>query len=102
MLPKRVATRRQFLRQPTVAVDGDGRLEAGCGKFHPNRIGVIALVREQYFDAVAGHPEQRAKALLVVPLARRQDEAEGSAVSIAPGGKLGGKAAARPPKPLGL
>lgn len=84
-----------------VALGGDDRFDAGCGKLCANSVGVIALVGEQCFDAVAEHPEQRAKALHIVRLARRQDEAERPAVSIAAGVELGGEAAARPAEPLG-
>lgn len=78
----------------TIALGGDDRLDTGCGKLRANGVGVIALVGEQCFDAVAEHAEQRAKALQVVGLAWRQDEAERAAVSIAAGVELGSEAAA--------
>lgn len=77
-------------------------LHAGCGKFGADGVGVIALVGEQRFDPVAEHPEQRAKALHVVRLARRQDEAERPDLSVVASVEFGGEAAARAAKPLGL
>ena len=57
---------------------------------------------QQRLDPVGQHPEQRAKALDIVRLARRQDKAERPTVSVAAGVELGGEAAARPAKPPGL
>ena len=85
-----------------VALGGDDRLDARCCDFRADGVGVIALVDEQRVDPVAEHPEQRAKALHVVRLARCQDEAERSALSVAAGVELGGEAAARPAEPPGL
>lgn len=85
-----------------IAFGGDTRLDAGCGKFRLDGIGVVTLVGKQCLDTLAEHPEQRAEALDVVRLARRQDKAERSAASVATGMEFGGEAAARPAKPLGL
>ena len=85
-----------------VALGGDDRLDASGGDFRADGVGVIALIGKQRLDPVAEHPEQRTKSLDIVRLTRRQDEAERSALSVAAGVELGGKAAARPAKPLGL
>ena len=89
-------------RYAPIALGRDDRLDAGGGKLRTDGVGVITFVGEQRVDPVAKHPEQRAEALHVVRLARRQDEAERPTVSIAAGVELGGEAAARPAKPLGL
>ena len=85
-----------------VALGGNDRLDTGCGKLCADGVGVVALIREQRVDAVAEHSEQRTKALHVVCLTRRQDEAERPTMSVAAGVELGGEAATRPAKPLGL
>jgi hypothetical protein len=85
-----------------IALGRDDCLDAGCGELCADCVCVVALVGEQRLDPVAEHPEQRAEALHIVRLSRRQDEAERSAVPVAAGVQLGGEATARPAKPLGL
>ena len=85
-----------------IAFGGDDHLDAGCGKFCVDGVGIIALVGEQCLDAVTEHPELRAETLHVVCLTRRQDEAERPTMPIAAGVQFGGEADARPARPLGL
>ena len=85
-----------------IALGGNDRFNTCRGKFRADGICIIALVGEKCVDAIAEHSEQRAEALHIVGLARRQDEAKRSPVSIAAGVELGGEAAARPAKTLGL
>ena len=53
-------------------------------------------VSEQRFDPVVEHPEQRTKAVHVMRLAWRQDEAERTSVAIAADVEFGSEPAARP------
>ena len=85
-----------------VALGRDDRLDTGRLDFLADRVGVIAFVRKQGFDLVFQHPEQRTKAVHVMRLAWRQDEAERPAAPVTSGVELGGEAAARPAKLLVL
>ena len=67
-----------------------------------NGVGIIALVRQQRFDLVGDHPQQRREALDVVCLSARQDEAERAAFGIASGVEFGAEATARSAKRLGF
>ena len=65
-------------------------------------VGVVAAVGEQGMDPIGDHAEQRAEALHIMLLPRRQHEAERTAFRITPGVELGSEAAARSAKRLGL
>lgn len=80
----------------------DHRLDA-CGlDLLADRVGIISPIRQEGLDPVCYHAEQRGEALHVVGLPRCQHEAEGEASGIAPRVELGGEAAARSAKRLGL
>jgi len=83
-----------------IALGRNDRFDTRGGKLRADGICVVAFVGEQRFDAVAEHPEQRAKALHIVRLPRCQDEAERPSVSIAARVEFCGEAAARPAKAL--
>src|SRR5690606_34845827 len=85
----------------SVAFRGDDSLNARAGNLVANGIRIIAPVGEEGLDPVGNHPEQGCKALSVVRLPGRQDEAERSPLRIASGMELGGEAAARSAKRLG-
>lgn len=89
-------------RVAPVAFRGDDRLDLGSGDLFADGIGVIALVCKERLDPVGNHSEQWRKALRVVRLPGRQDEAERAAFRIAAGMEFGGEAAARSAKRLGL
>lgn len=89
-------------RIATVAPSRDYGLDVYAGQGVANRVAVIALIREQSVDPVSDHAYQRAEALRIVRLARRQDEGERATSDIAAGVEFGGKAAARSAKRLGL
>jgi hypothetical protein len=115
-LSYRVATRRQFVesveepldlvspfvlgfvvrdRVAPVALCRDNGLDVGAGDLFANGVGIITLIGKERLDPVGNHPEQWRKALDVMRLPGRQDEAERAAFRIAPGMELGGEAAAR-------
>lgn len=77
-------------------------LGASNGDLGADRIGIITPIGKQRVDAIGDHPEQGAKALDVVCLSGRQDEAERPTLGVTSGVELGGEAAARPAKRLGL
>lgn len=67
-----------------------------------NGVGVVTLVGEESLDPIGDHAEQGRKALGIVRLPGRQDEAERSTFRIAAGMELSGEAAARSTKRLGF
>lgn len=89
-------------RLTSVALCRNDGFDVGLGDLFANGISVITLVGEKRLDPVGDHPEQRRKALNVMRLSGGQDEAERAAFRIASGMKLGGEAAARSAKRLGL
>ena len=89
-------------RIATVAPSRDYGLDIYAGQGVANRVAVIAFIRKQSVDPVSDHAYQRAEALRIVRLARRQDEGERATSDIAAGVEFGGKAAARSAKRLGL
>jgi len=89
-------------RVASVAFGGYNRLDIGAGDLFANGVSVIAFIGEERLYPVGNHPEQRYKALVVVCLSGRQDEAERPPLRIAPGMELGGEAAARSAKRLGF
>jgi len=80
----------------------DHGLSARDGDLGTDGVGVVTAISEQGMDPVSDHAEQRAKALHIMRLSRRQHEAERTAFRIASGMELGGEAAARSAKRLGL
>jgi len=85
-----------------VALGRDDGFDFRFRQFFADGIGVVAFISQQRFDLVGDHAEQRAKALDVVRLPRRQDEAERAAFGVAPGVELAAEAAARSAKRLGF
>lgn len=65
-------------------------------------VGIVTAIRKEGVDPVAGHAEQRRKAVPIMRLSRRQNEARRTSLGIASGVKPGGEAAARPAKRLGF
>jgi hypothetical protein len=80
----------------------DNRLDLGVGQFLADGVGIIALVGQQSIDPIRDHAHQRAEALDIVRLPRRQNESEWAALGITPGVELGGEPTARPAEPLCL
>lgn len=89
-------------RVAPVALGRYDSLNIGAGDLFANGVSVIALVGEECIDPVGNHPEQRCKTLGIVRLSGRQDEAKRPPLCIASGMELGGEAAARSAKRLGL
>ena len=89
-------------RLAPVALCRNDRFDVGVGNLLANSVGVLALVGQESLDPVGDHPEQRRKTLRVMALSWRQHEAERPALRIAAGMELGGEAAARSAKRLGL
>lgn len=85
-----------------VALGRDDGLDFGFGQFVTDGIGIIALVRQERLDFVGDHAKERCKAVDVVRLSRRQNEAKRTALGIASGMEFGGEAAARSAKRLGF
>jgi len=85
-----------------IALGRNNRLDTSIGKLPAYGVGVVALIGEYRFDPLPEHSEQWTKALYVMRLPRSQNKAERPAVSIATRMELGGEAATRPAKPLGL
>ena len=80
----------------------DDGFDACAGDLLANGVCVIAPICQEGLYAVCDHAEQRSEALHIVCLARRQNEAERAALSIASGVELGGEAAARSTQSLCL
>ena len=80
----------------------DHRLDARRLNLFADRIGIVSPISQEGLDPVSYHAEQRCEALHIVRLPRCQHEAEGQASGIAPCVELGGEAAARSAKRLGL
>ena len=80
----------------------DHSLDFGLGQFLTDGVGVVALVRQQRLDSIREHAEQRAEAMDIVRLAGRQHEPERATFGVASSVELGGEAAARSAKRLGL
>jgi hypothetical protein len=81
---------------------GNDSLNVSIGQFLADGICIVALVRQQCLDLMSNQTEQRAKALDIVALARRQDKAERSAFGIAAGVELCAESASRSAKRLGF
>lgn len=84
------------------AFGGNDGLHAGAGDLGADGVGIIAAIGEERLDGIAEHPEKRRKAMNVVGLAGGYDEAERTALAVAPGVELGREAAARAAEPLRL
>ena len=80
-------------RVTTVALGRDDRFDARRRDLVGDRIRIVAAIGKECFDPIGDHAEQRGKALHVMRLAGRQDEAERQASGIAPGMQLCGEAA---------
>ena len=89
-------------RGTAIALCRDDRLDVGLGNLLADGVCVIAFVGEQSLDPAGDHPEQGSKALRVVGLSGRQYEAERSAFRVTARMELGGEAASRSAKRLGL
>lgn len=63
--------------------------------FLADGVGVVATIGEQCLGLVRDHAKDLAKALQIMCLARRHDEAEWSAFAVAARVELGGEAAPR-------
>lgn len=85
-----------------VALGRDDGLDFGFGEFFADGISIIAAIRQERLDFVGDHAKERREALDVVRLSRRQNEAERTALGIAPCMEFGGEAAARSAKRLGF
>ncbi|MEK7457434.1 MAG: hypothetical protein AABZ76_21255, partial [Pseudomonadota bacterium] len=85
-----------------IAFGGNDSLNVSIGQFLADGICIVALVRQQCLDLMSNQTEQRAKALDIVALARRQDKAERSAFGIAAGVELCAESASRSAKRLGF
>lgn len=85
-----------------VALGRDDSLDIGFRQLLADGICVISLVGQQRLDLVSNHSEERAKALDIMGLPRRQDKAERAAFGVAPGVEFGAEAAARSAKRLGF
>ena len=86
----------------SVAFGRDDRLDPGLGDLVADGIGIIALVCQERLYLVGDHSKERRKAVDVVGLSRRQNEAERAAFGIASGVELGGEATSRSAKRLGF
>src|SRR3546814_20617873 len=80
----------------------DYRLYTVCLDLLADCVGIVAPISEEGPDPVANHAEQRRKALHIVRLSGRQPEAEREASGGASGVELGGEAASRTTKRLGV
>lgn len=85
-----------------VALGGYDRFDVGFRQFLTDGVGVIPLVGQQRLDLVCDHAEQRAEALYVVTLPRRQDKPERAPFCVASGVELCAEATSRSTKRLGF
>ncbi len=85
-----------------VYLGGDHRLDPGRLDLLADCIGIVATIGQEGLNLVSYHAEQRCEALHIVCLPRRQHEAERKASGVAPCVELGGEAASRSAKRLGL
>jgi hypothetical protein len=79
-------------RPAAIGLGGDHRLDACSGDLFADGVGIVAAIGEEGFDPVIDHPEERRKALHVMRLAGRPQEAEREPRGIASGVELGGEA----------
>src|SRR6202034_1626934 len=84
----------------SVGFGRDDRLDAVEGQLLADCLGILTLIGDQRLDALADHAQKRQKALVVVRLSGRQDEADRASFAIASGVDLGREAAARAAEPL--
>lgn len=89
-------------RRAAVGFGRDHCLDIGLSDLFADGVGIVTAIREEGLDPVADHAEQRRKAVHIMRLSRRQNEAKRTSLGIASGVKLGGEAAARPAKRLGF
>ena len=85
-----------------VALGRDHRLDASRLDLLADGIGIVSPIGQEGLDPVGYHAEQWSKALHIVGLSRCQHEAERETSGIAPCVELGGEAASRSAKRLGL
>lgn len=80
----------------------DHRRDTCCFDLLADHIGIVAPISQKSLDPAVYHAEQRSEALHIVGLSGCQHEAEREASGIAPCVELGGEAASRSAKRLGL